>query len=176
MAIYEFEGRVPEIGPDTYIHPSAEVIGQVSIGRGCWIGPGARIRGDYGEITIGDGTSIEDNCVGHARPGELTRIGKSVTLGHGCVVHNASIGDCAVIGMGSVVSDWASVGKWAVVAEGAVVRQRQQIPEQQIAAGVPAKILEGKRVDERYQEEWTRFKGIYIDLARRYPKGLKQID
>jgi carbonic anhydrase/acetyltransferase-like protein (isoleucine patch superfamily) len=69
MPIYQFEDRIPRIGAGSYIHPSAEVIGQVVIGERCWIGPGARIRGDYGEIIVGDETAIEDNCVLHARPG-----------------------------------------------------------------------------------------------------------
>ncbi|NLE77328.1 MAG: gamma carbonic anhydrase family protein [Chloroflexi bacterium] len=176
MAVYEFEGRVPKIGPGTYIHPSAEVIGLVTLGVECWVGPGARIRGDYGEVVVGDGTSIEDNCVVHARPGESTHIGRHVTLGHGCVVHNATVSDYAVIGMGAVVSDWAMVGEWAVIGEGAVVTQRQDIPEQHIAVGVPAKVLENRWVSEGYQDEWMRFKNTYRDLARRYPSGLKRID
>lgn len=176
MAIYAFEGRTPKIGPNTYIHPSAEVIGLVTIGAGCWIGPGARIRGDYGEVVIGDGTSVEDNCVVHARPGEITRIGNHVTLGHGCIVHNATVEDWAVVGMGAVVSDWAVVEEWAVVGEGAVVRQNQRIPAQHIAVGVPARLLENRWVDEGYQAEWTHFKHTYTDLARRYPQGLKRLD
>lgn len=128
MAIYEFEGRKPRLGQGTYVHPSAEVIGDVSVGNNCWIGPGARLRGDYGTIVIGDGASIEDNCVVHARPGEITRIGAHVTVGHAAVIHNATVHDYAVIGMGAIVSDWANVGEWAVVAEGAVVRQGQHIP------------------------------------------------
>jgi carbonic anhydrase/acetyltransferase-like protein (isoleucine patch superfamily) len=173
MAIYEFEERKPRLGRGTYVHPSADVIGDVTIGDECWIGPGARLRGDYGEIVLGDQTSIEDNCVIHARPGEKTTIGNHVTIGHGCVIHNATIHDHAVIGMGSVVSDWATVGEWAVVGEGAVVRQRQQIPSGHIAVGVPAKLLD-KTVGDDYKAEWSRFKGIYTDLARRYPKGLKE--
>ena len=172
MAIYEFEGLKPKLGHNTFIHPSADIIGAVTVGDGCWIGPGARLRGDYGIIFVGDGTSIEDNCVIHARPNEATHIGKNVTIGHGCVIHNATIHDYAVIGMGSVVSDWAIVGEWAVVGEGAVVRQRQEVPAGHIAVGVPAKLLE-KQVGEDYKAEWLRFKGIYQDLARRYPQGLK---
>ncbi len=103
MAIYQFEDRIPQIGKDTYIHPSAEIIGKVTVGEGCWIGPGARIRGDYGEISIGDETSIEDNCVVHARPGESCQIGSHVTVGHGSVIHNARLSDWAIIGMGAVV-------------------------------------------------------------------------
>ena len=115
----------------------------------------------------------EDNCVIHARPGGKTHIGKHATIGHGCVIHNATIHDHAVIGMGSVVSDWATVGEWAVVGEGAVVRQRQQIPSESIAVGVPAKLLD-KRVSDEYKAQWSRFKGIYADLAVRYPKGLTE--
>jgi len=174
MAIYEFEGHKPKLGQGTYVHPSADIIGAVTIGDSCWIGPGARLRGDYGVIVVGDGTSIEDNCIIHARPNEMTHIGKHVTIGHGCVIHNATIHDYAVVGMGSVVSDWATVGEWAVVGEGAVVRQRQQIPNGSIAVGVPAKLLD-KQVSEEYKAEWSSFKSIYTDLAQRYPEGLKEI-
>jgi len=174
MAIYQFEDRIPEIGEGTYIHPSAEVIGKVTIGRGCWIGPGARIRGDYGEIVIGDGTSIEDNCVIHARPGERCLIGSHVTIGHGAVVHNATVRDYAIIGMGAVVSDWALVGEWAVVGEGAVVKNSQEIPAGRIAVGVPARVLE-RELTAEYREQWLKFKSTYVELARRYPHGLREL-
>lgn len=169
--INSFEGKTPEIADGSYVHPSADVFGNVQIGAGCWIGPGARIRGDYGRIVIGDNTSVEDNCVIHARPDEQTTIGNWVTIGHGAIIHNATIHDWAVIGMGSIVSDWADIGEWAVVGEGAVVRQRQQIPASRIAVGVPAKAL-GKTVTEQYKAEWARWKEVYVDLARRYPRGL----
>jgi carbonic anhydrase/acetyltransferase-like protein (isoleucine patch superfamily) len=171
VAINSFEGKAPRIGEGTYIHPSADVFGDVTIGSGCWIGPGARLRGDYGRIVVGDFSSVEDNCIIHARPAEQTTIGDWVTIGHGAVIHNCTIHDYAVVGMGSVVSDWAEVGVWAVVAEGAVVRQRQQVPDGSIAVGVPARLLD-KQVDDAYKEEWLRFKRIYVDLARRYPDGL----
>ncbi|HQJ50333.1 MAG TPA: gamma carbonic anhydrase family protein [Anaerolineae bacterium] len=174
MAIYEFEGRKPILGKGTYVHPSADVIGAVTVGDGCWIGPGARLRGDYGSIIIGNGTSIEENCVIHARPDQATHIGNHVTVGHGSVLHNCTIHDYAVIGMGSVVSDWAEVGEWSVVGEGAVVRQRQQVPPGQIAVGVPAKLLD-KSVGEEYKAEWLAFKRTYQDLARRYPQGLVEV-
>ncbi len=173
MAIYTFEDRCPSIGPGTFIHPSADVIGLVSIGQDCWIGPGARLRGDYGIVVIGDGTAIEDNCVVHARPGEKTTIGKRVTLGHGCIIHNATIGDLAVIGMGAVVSDWAVLGEWAVVGEGAVVRQRQEIPPSCIAVGVPARVLE-KQIADEYRQQWLAFKEMYVSLAHRYATALKE--
>lgn len=174
MAIYQFEDRIPSIGRDTYVHPSASIIGDVSIGEGCWIGPGACIRGDYGRVIIGDCTSIEENVVVHARPGEQTTIGDWVTIGHAAVIHNAIIHDYAVIGMRAVVSDWATVGTWSVVAEGAVVRQNQEVPGGKIAVGVPARLLD-KGVSDDYRAQWTEFKKIYVDLARRYPGGLKTL-
>ncbi|MCK4343226.1 MAG: gamma carbonic anhydrase family protein [Phycisphaerae bacterium] len=169
--INTFEGKTPEIGENSYIHHSADVFGDIKIGSGCWIGPGARIRGDYGRIVIGDNTAVEENVVIHARPDEQTTIGDWVTLGHGCIVHNATIHDWAVIGMGAIVSDWSDVGEWAVIGEGTVVRQRQEIPSGRIAVGVPAKVLE-KTVSDDYKAEWQQWKAVYVDLARRYPAGL----
>jgi carbonic anhydrase/acetyltransferase-like protein (isoleucine patch superfamily) len=174
MAIYRFEDRVPQIGEGTYVHPSAEVIGNVIIGKRCWIGPGARIRGDYGEIVIGDETSIEDNCVVHARPGERCRIGSHVTVGHGSVIHNATIEDYAVIGMGAVVSDWATVGEWAVVGEGAVVKNSQEIPAEHIAVAVPAKVLDQRGSEDNNQQS-TEFNPTYADFARRDARGLREL-
>ncbi len=171
--INTFEGKTPQIGSGTYVHPSADVFGNVQLGAGCWVGPGARVRGDYGRIVVGDCTAIEDNVVIHARPDEQCTIGDRVTLGHGCIVHNATVHDWAVIGMGAIVSDWADVGVWAVVAEGAVVRQRQKILSERIAVGVPAKVIE-KAVDDAFKQEWTRWKEVYVDLARRYPAGLTE--
>jgi phenylacetic acid degradation protein len=170
MTVAHFGGKTPTIGARTYIHPSADVFGDVTIGDDCWIGPGARIRGDYGTITIGSCTSIEDNCVIHARPGESTHIGSWVTVGHGSVIHNAIVHDYAVIGMGAVISDWATIGRWAVVAEGAVVRQRQAVPDEHIAVGVPARVLD-KTVDDGYQAQWTRFKETYVGLAHSYARS-----
>lgn len=174
MTLARFEARVPRIGDGTYIHPSADVFGDVEIGDGCWIGPGARIRGDYGRIVIGSHTSVEDNCVIHARPGEQTTVGDWVTVGHGAIIHNATVKDWAVLGMGSIVSDWAVVGVWGVVGEGALVKQRGEVPDGRIAVGVPARLLD-KEVTAVYRTEWTRFKEIYVDLARRYPGGWEEI-
>ena len=174
MTVARFEDRVPRIGAGSWVHPSADLFGDVEIGPGCWIGPGARLRGDYGRILVGGHTSVEDNCVIHARPGEVTTIGDWVTVGHGAIIHNATVKDWAVLGMGSIVSDWAVVGVWSVLAEGAVLKQRGDIPDGRIAVGIPARVIE-KQVDELYKAEWKRFKEIYVDLARRYPEGWRPV-
>jgi len=170
--INSFENRTPVIDESAYIHASADVLGDVRIGAGCWIGPGARLRGDYGRIVIGENSAVEDNVVIHARPDDQTTIGDWVTLGHACIIHNAVIGDWAVIGMGAIVSDWSDIGEWGVVAEGAVVRRRQELPAGRIAVGVPAKVIE-KSVGEEYKAEWMHWKKVYVSLARRYREELK---
>jgi phenylacetic acid degradation protein len=174
MSVYEFENRKPIIKKGSFIYESADVIGEVDIGKNCYIGPGARIRGDYGSITIGDNTAIEENVVIHARPGDVTTIGSHVTIGHAAIIHNATIQDWAVIGMGSIISDWAVIGEWGVVAEGAVVKNKQHIPKKSIAVGIPAKII--GEISSDYIKQWTLFKNIYVDLAQeRLPKSLKKI-
>lgn len=173
MTVYKFEGRVPNIGKGTYISPTASIIGKVTLGEECYVAPGAVVKGDYGEITIGDGTSVQDNVVIHARPDEETVIGNDVTLGHGCIIHNATVRDNAVIGMGAIVSDYAVIGEWAVIGEGAVVKAKFEVPPYSIAVGVPAKII-GK-VEERHIKELGEYKKIYRSLARRYPKHLEPI-
>lgn len=173
--IYEFEGKRPEIGKGTYVAESAVIIGDVRTGKKCFIAPGAVLRGDYGSIVVGDGSAIEDNVVVHARPGETTVIGKHVTVGHGAIIHTARIDDWTVIGMGAIVSDFAEVGRWAAVGEGAVVKNRQKIPEESIAVGIPAKVLD-RKISEEYMKQWTEFKKIYEGLAeKRYPENLKKL-
>ena len=175
MAVYEFEGKKPKIASGVYIFDSADVIGDVTLGKDVYVGPGARIRGDYGTITIGAGSAVEDNVVIHARPDQRTRIGQHVTIGHGAVIHNCTIRDYAVVGMNSVVSDWVTLGEWSVVGEGAVVPNKMLVEPDQIVVGIPAKPI--ARVMPDYKQTWTEFKKIYSGFAReRYPAGMRRID
>lgn len=142
MGIYEFEGRIPKIGPNAYVDEDAKVLGDVTVGPQCYIGPGARIRGDYGTITIGEKTSVQENCVLHARINEKCVVGNHVQIGHGALLHNCTIKDYAVIGVGAIVSDYGTVGVWSIVGEGGVVTSNQTIPDGKVAVGVPAKLFE----------------------------------
>ncbi len=170
MAIYRFEGRAPEIDPSAFVFDNATIIGSVKIGAEVWIGPGAILRGDYGEIRIGGYTAVEDNCVIHARPSEYTEIGEHVTLGHACIIHTGRVDDWATIGMGAVVSDFAHVGSWSAIGEGAVVKGRSEIPPESIAVGVPAKVT--GTISEDYRKVWTKYKENYNSFCKRYRNEL----
>lgn len=173
MALYEFEGRKPVVADGAYVAETADVIGDVRIGRWCFVGPGARIKGDYGRVVIGDETSIQENCVVHARPNEVCVVGNECTVGHGAILHNCTLEDRVVVGMGAIISDWAVVGAGCLVGEGAVVRQSARIPPGKIALGVPASVVTDAGEDVREFQRLART--VYVDLARRYATGLRRL-
>ncbi|MFW6040317.1 MAG: gamma carbonic anhydrase family protein [Thermoplasmatota archaeon] len=173
MVVYSFEGRTPKIPNSSYIDGSATIVGDVKIGKDCFIAPGARIKGDYGKIIIGDKTNIQENCVVHARPKKETIIGDWVSVGHGAILHGTKVDDYAVIGMGSIVSDDTYIGEWSVVGEGAVVPNNKKIPDETVAVGVPAKIV--KEVDESYKDRWMDIKKEYSTFPERYKNNLHSI-
>jgi len=176
VAIYRFEDRVPQIDDSAFVAESAIVIGDVRVGKNVYIGHGAIVRGDYGTIIIGENTAIEEGVIVHARPDGQAVFGKRVTVGHGAMVHNATIHDDAVIGMRATVSDYAVVGKWAIVGEMALVRNGQQIPDRVLAVGVPAQVI--GEVTDKHEAIWTYGKQIYVDLTKRYkaPGAFVRID
>ncbi len=174
MAIYEFEGRKPKVSEKSYVAKSATVIGDVTVGENCYIGPGTRIKGDYSTVVIGSNTNVQENCVMHARPDERTEIGDWVTVGHGAIIHGATIYDYAVIGMGSIVSDDAEVKNWGVVGEGAVVSNGQTVEEENVVVGIPAE--EVKEISDAYKKKWKEIKEEYASFPKRYKEGLKRID
>lgn len=140
MTILEFNGKRPQIGKDVFIAPGASIIGDVTIGDGASIWFGAVIRGDFGRIRIGGGSSVQDNTVIHVMPDCETIVGEDVTVAHGAILHGCSIGKGAVIGMRSVVMDFSEIGAEAMIAAGSVVKERTIVPPRHLAAGVPAEV------------------------------------
>jgi carbonic anhydrase/acetyltransferase-like protein (isoleucine patch superfamily) len=169
MPLYSFKDRRPAIAATAYVSPSAQVIGDVAIGERCYIGHGVILRGDYGSIEIGDETAVEEGVIVHARPGDRTRIGRRVTIGHGAMVHNATILDGAVIGMRAVVSDFSEVGEGAIVGEMGLVGNGQKVPPRKVAVGVPVKIIDD--VGPRHEAMTCWAKELYVSLAAVYLEG-----
>ena len=173
--LYSFRNRAPVFGEETYISEHALLIGDVRIGNNCYIGHGAILRGDYGSIEIGDGTAVEEGVVMHAPPGEVCKVGEKVTIGHGAIIHSASIGDLAVIGMGAVLSLFSTVGTEAIVAEGSTVKMGQKIPPRVVARGNPAEVV--RKTKDKDLQLWQWGKQLYIDLAREYLRdGMHRVD
>lgn len=172
---YEFDGKRPQAGNESYVSETAIIIGDVKIGDNCYVGHGAILRGDYGSIRIGAGSAVEEGVVIHAPPRDICDIGKMVTIGHGAIIHAAVIGEFSVIGMGAVLSLRSIIGKHTIIAEGAVVKRQQTIPDNVVAGGNPAKVLRDiKAKDEEY---WAMGKKLYIDLAKKYLAiGMKKIE
>jgi carbonic anhydrase/acetyltransferase-like protein (isoleucine patch superfamily) len=164
--LYHFDGHEPTVGRDTYVAESALVIGDVAIGDNCYIGHGAILRGDYGRITIGRGTAVEEGVVVHAPPQDLCSIGQLVTIGHGAIIHSKLIGDHVAIGMGAILSIRTEIGAHAIVAEGAVVKREQKVAARVVVAGNPAKVV--RDVSDKDVEHWAWANQLYIDLAKKY--------
>lgn len=173
--VYQFEDKRPVLGEGSYVAPSAQVVGDVIIGKNCYIGHGAIIRGDYGSVRIGDGTAVEEGVVIHAPPGMCCTIGNHVTLGHGAIVHGETLGDWVVVGMNAVTSIGSVVGEWSIVGEGAIVKQNGVIEAGKVAVGAPAKPV--RDTLPRDKEWWAPMKKVYEDLAGRYlAGGLKEME
>lgn len=167
---YSFEGMVPVIDPTAFVHPTAVVIGDVRIGRGCYIGPCASLRGDFSSVVVGAGSNVQDAAVLHGTPGFATLVAEDAHIGHGAVVHGCRIGRNALIGMKACVYDGADIGEEAVVAAMAFVPAKAVVPPRMLAAGLPAKVVRALSRDEI--EMKTRGTRAYQDLARRCLQGL----
>ncbi|SHG96755.1 phenylacetic acid degradation protein [Thermosyntropha lipolytica DSM 11003] len=175
MPLYEFEGKKPVIGENSFVHPQATVIGEVIIGKNCYIAAGTVLRGDYGKITIGDGSNIQDNAVLHAEPGTEAVIAENVLIGHSAIVHGPCyVGEYAIIGMGAIVNNGCRIEPEAVLAAGSLLPPGKTIPSRKIAMGNPAKVV--KDVDENMLNYNKLAVKIYQDLAQRSFNGLKPLN
>ncbi len=143
-----------------YLAPNAVVVGDVTLGRDVNIWYGAVLRGDSGEIFIGDGTNVQDLCVLH----EKTTIGKGCTIGHGAIVHGCTVGDNTVIGMGAIVLTGAEIGENCLIGAGALVTGKTKAPAGSVLLGSPAKIV--KMLSEEEIQGQKESAAHYIELAK----------
>ncbi len=172
MPIYELNGVAPKIDPEAYVHPDAVVIGDVVIGAESSVWPQAVLRGDYGTITIGSRTSIQDGTVVHAGPGFPTIIGNGCVVGHLTHLEGCRLDDTSLAGSCSVILHHAVVCTGATVGANAVVPNNMVIPPGALALGIPAKILDG-----RSDQIMIGFSADqYVENAKRYRESLRRID
>jgi carbonic anhydrase/acetyltransferase-like protein (isoleucine patch superfamily) len=141
MAIYEFNGFKPVIKESSFVHPQACVTGNVLIGEHVYIGPGAAIRGDWGQIIIEDGCNVQENCTIHMFPGTTVTLKKGAHIGHGAIIHGGTIGENCLIGMNAVVMDDCQIGKESIIGALCFVPANSVIPERSLVVGNPAKVV-----------------------------------
>lgn len=155
--VYRYKGLTPVVDPSAFVHPDAVLIGDVHIGAGCYVGPGASLRGDMGRLIMETGSNLQDNCIVHCFPGKDTVIERDGHVGHGAVLHGCHVGRNALIGMNAVIMDNAVIGESAFVGALSFVRLGFEVPERHLAAGVPAKVLRELSDDEiAWKHEGTR--------------------
>jgi carbonic anhydrase/acetyltransferase-like protein (isoleucine patch superfamily) len=172
VPIYALGDQVPVIHPDAFVHPDAVVIGSVWIGALSSIWPCAVLRGDDGEIHIGERTSIQDGCVLHTTPTHPTRVGNDCVIGHIVHLEGCTIQDGALVGNGAVVMHQVVVHTGAVVAANSVLLDGTVVPSGALAAGVPAVIKEGRAKHGHIE----RAVQSYLAKGRRFKTSLRRID
>lgn len=139
--IYEFNGFIPVVHESSFVHPLASVTGNVIIGRNVYIGPGAALRGDWGEIVVMDGCNVQENCTLHMFPGKSVILHPMAHIGHGAIIHGASIGRNAMVGMNSVIMDEAVIEEECIVGALTFVKAGSYFPKRSLIVGNPAKIV-----------------------------------
>ncbi len=173
--IMEFSGKKPQVATGAFVAPTAALIGDVVVEEGSSIWFGAVLRGDFGRIVVGRGTSIQDNVVVHTMVDGEVVIGDNVTIAHGSVLHNCTVNSGAIIGLNAVLLDFCEIGEQAMVAAGSVVTDNIKIPPRHLAAGAPAKI---KKEIAGASLMWVDYSANYYrEMALNYlQQGIGRVD
>jgi len=172
--IFEFDGFIPVIHKSAFIHPNATVTGNVIIGKDVYIGPGAAIRGDWGEIIIEDGCNVQENCTIHMFPGTTVHLKKFAHVGHGAIIHGGTLGENCMIGMNSVIMDGVVIGDGCVVGALCFVPSKMIIGDRKIVVGNPAKVV--KDVSDEMIEWKTQGTKLYQQLPQDCRDSLKSCE
>lgn len=163
MAIYQFRGIKPVIDHSSFIHPQAAVTGNVIIGKDCYIGPGAALRGDWGQIIIEDGCNVQENCTIHMFPGVIVLLKEGAHIGHGAVIHGATIGKNCLVGMNAVIMDNVQLGDGSIVGALSFIKEGEIIAPRSLVVGNPAKKI--KKVSDKMLAWKTEGTRLYQQLA-----------
>jgi len=174
MSIYSFNGIQPVIHEGSFVHPQAAVTGNVIIGKNAYIGPGAAVRGDWGQIIIKDGCNVQENCTIHLFPGATVILEEGTHMGHGSIVHGSHIGVNVMIGMNAVIMDRVIIGANSIIGSLAFVPEGMEIPERKVVVGNPARIV--KDVTDKMLAWKTEGTKIYQDLPKQLHETLMTCD
>lgn len=172
--IYSFQGYIPVVHESSFVHPLAAVTGNVIIGKNCYIGPGAAIRGDWGQIILEDGVNVQENCTVHMFPGKSITLKESAHIGHGAIIHGANIGRNVLVGMNTVIMDDAEIGDESIVGAMAFVKAETKIPTRSLVVGNPAKVI--KEVSDEMIAWKTKGTQLYQQLPKDCHDSLQEVE
>ncbi len=162
--IYQFKEYIPVIHESSFIHPQAAVTGNVIIGKDCYIGPGAAIRGDWGQIIIEDGCNVQENCTIHMFPGVTVLLNIGAHIGHGAIIHGATIGKNCLIGMNAVIMDNVKLGNECIVGALSFIKADEVFANRSLIVGNPAKKI--KEVSDEMMNWKTKGTQLYQQLPK----------
>ncbi|MEI9909547.1 MAG: transferase hexapeptide repeat family protein [Bacteroidota bacterium] len=172
--VYSFEGYTPVIDETSFIHPQAAVTGNVIIGKNCYIGPGAALRGDWGQIIIEDGCNVQENCTIHMFPGITVLLKEGAHIGHGAVIHGATIGKNCLVGMNSVIMDNVDMGDECIAGALTLIREGEKIAARSLIVGNPGRII--KQVSDEMIAWKTEGTQLYQALPGQMHKNWQAIE
>ena len=174
MPAFAIEGVIPVVHPSAFVHPTAVLIGDVIIGSGCYIGPLASLRGDFGRVAVGTGANVQDGCVLHCFPGRDVVVEEDGHVGHGAILHGCHVGRGVLVGMNSVVMDGTVIGELSFVGANSFVPADVTVPPRHVIAGSPAKVLRELTDEElAWKANGTR---VYQELAQRSLATLRPVE
>lgn len=172
MTAYAVDGLVPVVDPSAFVHPQASLIGDVIVAAGCYVGPMASLRGDFGRIILQEGCNVQDGCVLHSFPGKDALLEPDAHIGHGAVLHGCTIRRGALIGIGAILMDDVVVEEEAFVGAASFVRAGFVVPARTLVTGIPARVVRALKPEElRWKVAGTR---EYQELAVRCRASLRE--
>jgi phenylacetic acid degradation protein len=174
MSCYEFKGIKPVVHESSFIHPHAAVTGNVIIGKDCYIGPGAAIRGDWGRIIIENGCNVQENCTIHMFPGVTVVLKEGAHIGHGAIIHGATIGKNCLVGMNAVILDNVDLGDESIVGALTFIKGDEKIPARSMVVGNPSKII--KQVSDDMIQWKTEGTKLYQQLPKEMHESWKKCE
>lgn len=168
MTLYSYKNKDPRLHPSVYIAPTAQIIGNVHIGKNTSVWFHSVLRGDLASIRIGERTNIQDLCTCHVDENIPLKIGNGVTVGHRSILHGCTISDDCLIGMGAIVMNQAVIGRGSVIAAGTVVLAKTIIPPYSLVTGSPGKVKKTYVNREKIEQDINTMSESYMTSARNF--------